>query len=324
MSYKLLLALVACLPIALSGCQGDRLTATTDSRQITVSGPVRVLDRLNVVNIEMTNQIWNVDGQEAVRVRALCSETAPSCPVSGRVFDSEQRKAQFESGNTLFPNLGARYIIERVMNTGTVETWAAEIADPEPRLIDFYKNNTVQTNTGVGAELLSAFSYYTGIFALSIPQDPWVAQSWAVALGTDRMDKSNSPLGATYNGVMLGTDLKTSSKLVGDTRILLQFADGGNDVDVRISNVRESTTAGHSSLGEYTGPEGFTWLDLPFDDYGSFGRSSDAEGYIEGNFFGRDGGETAGVFERGNVAGAWLAIETSESQARYTEIANRQ
>ena len=327
MSYKMLFALAAGLPLALSGCQGDRLTAVTQPGSITVSGPVRVLDRLNVVNIEMTDQIWNLNGQEVIRVSAACSETVPSCPVTNRIFDSEQRKADFEFSELDESDVGARYIIERVMNTGTVEPWAAETAQPEPRLIDYYRNQTVQTTVGASGELVSAFSYYTGIFVLSIPTDPWVSQSWAVALGTDRMELSRNTLNFTYDGVMLGTDLKTSNKLIGDSRILYQQTGGGlgdSHVDVRISNVRESTTAGHSSLGEYTGPEEFSWNDLPFDDYGSFGSNSDAEGYIEGNFYGRDGGETAGVFERGNVVGAWLAITTSERQARYTELANRQ
>ena len=335
MSLKLLLALAACLPLALAGCLGGGGASSSSGAGPSSGGAVRVLDRLDVIHLEMTDKVWIRDGKEVIRVRVQCSETAPTCPVTNRAFESAALEANFERSGQLVPVEDADSIVENILSTGTSTPWSgSELSAAEGELdgdltegglIDFYRNTSSQANIGDVSEYLAAFGEDSGIFVFSIPTETnpaaasgrWIAESHAVAMGRDRYDDLAGGLNASWTGAMLGTDLYTSHKLVGAVEIIYRQRDDA--VDVLITDIEEVTSAAFTSFGEYTGPGSLTWRGLPIDDDGSFGE----EGYIEGNFYGDGGGESAGVFERRNVAGAWLAISQSERQARYTEGANQ-
>ncbi len=118
---------------------------------------------------------------------------------------------------------------------------------------------------------------------------------------------------------MLGTETRDGTKLFGDSAIVYDFAD--NTVDVEISNISPSGVRQPADRA-YSGPSSFSWTGLPVNNDASFyipGYGNDREGtglhptlgYIDGDFYGPNAEETAGVFERQGVSGSWLAVDDS-------------
>ena len=104
------------------------------------------------------------------------------------------------------------------------------------------------------------------------------------------------------------------SPLAGESALTYSFGD--NTVDVRISSIR---AVGDAS---YTGGTSLTWTDLAANSDGSFyisGYNNDRSGvtlssalhptlgYIDGDFYGPNAEEAAGIFTRDNVNGAFMA-----------------
>ena len=119
---------------------------------------------------------------------------------------------------------------------------------------------------------------------------------------------------ATWRGAMVGQSrgsIGNGAQLAGEAVLTYSIAD--STIDVALSQI--------SSYGSvtYSGPRSFVWNDLEVNSDGTFhipGYTNDRSGtrlhptlgYIEGDFYGPNAEETAGVFERGSVQGAWLAI----------------
>ena len=113
------------------------------------------------------------------------------------------------------------------------------------------------------------------------------------------------PLGtATWRGAMVGTSISDSGPaLAGEAVLAFSLAD--NEIDVEISNVRSYDDV------SYTGPSSFSWSNLQVQSDGQFRRADAQNDHISGNFYGPNTEESAGVFERGSVVGAWLAKITT-------------
>ena len=148
---------------------------------------------------------------------------------------------------------------------------------------------------GVGQ--YSAFSTHRGYDA---NQSFVSAQSEAFGERTARR-----PLGtATWRGAMVGTSISDSGPaLAGEAVLAFSLAD--NEIDVEISNVRSYDDV------SYTGPSSFSWSNLQVQSDGQFRRADAQNDHISGNFYGPNTEESAGVFERGSVVGAWLAKITT-------------
>lgn len=97
---------------------------------------------------------------------------------------------------------------------------------------------------------------------------------------------------ATWSGAMLGTRytaMVTGADVVGDARLEVDFA--ASNLDVTFSNIRER--------GTDRGLRPMEWTDLPMAD-GLFVGTG-----IEGRFYGPEGQEAGGVFDRRNILGAF-------------------
>ena len=119
---------------------------------------------------------------------------------------------------------------------------------------------------------------------------------------------------ATWRGAMVGQSrgsIGNGARLAGEAVLTYSISD--STIDVAFSQI--------SAYGSvtYSGPRSFVWNDLEVNSDGTFhipGYTNDrigtrlhpTLGYIEGDFYGPNAEETAGVFERGSVQGAWLAI----------------
>ena len=114
---------------------------------------------------------------------------------------------------------------------------------------------------------------------------------------------------------MVGAALDNGSPLAGESVLTYSFS--ANTVDVQISNIRAV-----GDVAPYSGSTSFTWSGLNVNSDGSFhiaGYNNDRSGltystalhptlgYIDGDFYGPNAEETAGIFTRGDVNGAWLA-----------------
>ena len=140
---------------------------------------------------------------------------------------------------------------------------------------------------------------------------------YGIALGARHDGRPSGPSGsATWRGRMVGVARDNGSLLAGESALTYSFSD--NMVDVTISNIRAI-----DEIMPYAGGTSFTWNDLSVNSNGSFfipgynndrsGVTSSSEllhstlGYIDGDFYGPNAEETAGIFTRDNVNGAWLA-----------------
>ena len=109
--------------------------------------------------------------------------------------------------------------------------------------------------------------------------------------------------------------MDNGSQLAGESALTYSFS--ANTVDVRISNIRAV-----GDVAPYSGSTSLTWSGLDVNSDGSFyisGYNNDRSGptystalhptlgYIDGDFYGPNAEEAAGIFTRDNVNGAWLA-----------------
>ena len=120
---------------------------------------------------------------------------------------------------------------------------------------------------------------------------------------------------ATWRGQMVGAAMGNGSLLAGESALTYSFS--ANTVDVRISNIRAV-----GDVAPYSGSTSLTWSGLEVNSDGSFyilGYNNDRSGltdstalhptlgYIDGDFYGPNAEEAAGIFTRNNVNGAWVA-----------------
>lgn len=330
MPQKLLLALAPCLSLALAGCLGGAgaTTGGTASRSGTgPTPPVRLESAgLNVVHLEMTDPYFYHPTQAANGIRDAL--VCPGVPPRGNecFVDDKQSTISRERYDIDF-------FTEVILGTATLITWSGaqtQFSAETAAALRFLRSDNTSTSGGAVGENLSAFGQHSAITAFSIPTSGnSFSQMINAAMGElhdgrPAYDGPNEPSGsATWRGAMIGNDMRRSSKLVGNAALVYSFAD--NTIDVDITNIRKDTTAGLTSYGDYNGPDSFSWPDLPVNGDASFyipGYGNDRSGtglhptlgYIDGDFYGPNAEETAGVFERDLVSGAWLAVRESDDE----------
>ena len=140
--------------------------------------------------------------------------------------------------------------------------------------------------------------------------------SYGVALGERHGRPGGASGSATWRGQMVGAALDNGGPLAGEAALTYSFS--ADTVDVQMSNIRAV-----GDVAPYSGSASFTWSGLAVNSDGSFyiaGYNNDRSeattlatalhptlGYIDGDFYGPNAEEAAGIFTRGNVNGAWLA-----------------
>lgn len=116
---------------------------------------------------------------------------------------------------------------------------------------------------------------------------------------------------ATWYGPMVGHTRRDGIELAGDAE--LQYDFGANEVDLTLFGIDVSSIL---SPYTYSGPRTMQWRDLRVNRDGSFyipGYGNDRAGtnlhptlgYVDGDFYGPNAEEMAGVFERSGVVGAF-------------------
>ena len=203
------------------------------------------------------------------------------------------------------------------------------------RNIDFFASTTAgipspsQTFGGRGQYSI----FYTNTYRPT-PDNPTHTYSAALGYlhdGRPRALETETAGTATWGGAMVGTHMRTGRPLQGLAQLTFSFRD--NTVDVEISDIgyagittfatfnREGEDDAHAS---YTGPKMFRWEDLTVRSDASFYNSGSGNhrrdtdphptlGYIDGDFYGPNAEESAGVFERDSITGAWLAKRGTEA-----------
>ena len=328
MFQKLLLALAPCLSFALTGCLGGASATpggTASSSGTGPTPPVRLESAgLDVIHLEATDPFWyNRTGSNEYRDALVC----PGVPPRGNecFVDDKQSTASRERYDVDF-------FAQNILASGSLTTWSGaqtQFSNEVAAALGFFRTSDSSTTSGAVGEALAGFGQHSAITTYTIPTSNWVAQTISAAMGElhdgrPAYSGPNEPSGsATWRGAMVGTDMRRSSKLVGNAALVYSFVD--NTIDVDITNIRKDTTAGMTSYGDYNGPNSFSWPDLPVNSDASFyirGYGNDRSGtglhptlgYIDGDFYGPNAEEAAGVFERDWVSGAWLAIRESDEE----------
>ena len=345
MSSKIFLAVATCLPLVLAGCSNSSGVTTSGTPASSTAGPVgtptppiRVLG-LDVIHIERTDAVHPSDYGNALGVRTT----------TGNIFDYDE--ARFEMVCPGVPPRGNECTMNEVIIDGTRYTEAGAPSNrgvewnlrtylsdrqswtsPRPKAgIDFFEETMASWELpmlgGIGMHSL----FYTVAGAANRgSRSSYVGPTSIISVamgelhdGRPAYSGPNEPTGtATWRGAMVGTEMQSGTQLFGDSAIVYDFAD--NNVDVELSSISPSGID-QISDGSYSGPSSFSWTDLRVNNDASFyipGHGNDKAGtvlhptlgYIDGDFYGPNAEETAGVFERQGVSGAWLAIRESDDE----------
>ena len=119
--------------------------------------------------------------------------------------------------------------------------------------------------------------------------DDTVAVSFGAASGTTPTQIG----GGVWTGTLVGIDTWTGDRIDGEAR--LDIDDFSRpDIDVALTRITDTQGRPRSSLH---------WEDIPLA-HGAF-QAANANGSIEGRFYGHDHGEVGGVFERDRLLGAF-------------------
>ena len=116
---------------------------------------------------------------------------------------------------------------------------------------------------------------------------------WSASFGYSE----NRPLGsARWTGNMAGFETRSGIKLNGRSTVTYSLPD--NTVDVRLYDINGSGYRGFSE---------FNWEDVRVGNDGSFFFYGTGNSYMDGNFYGPNAEESAGIFEQNFVSGGWFA-----------------
>ena len=305
--------------------------AQTFPYELPSTDPIQVTG-LDVTHVEMTDVYYYVGNasyptdldlaiKEYRRSEMVCSPRGKECTVESLVVDGARSP---RSGS----DLGG--VVVGYVQPGPLydfgefdpEEWPASVQ----RSIDLLYDNAVddlavsRIISGVG-QFSASFAFALLFPSTSAYGHGLVDLAYGAAFGELHVGRPSETSGsATWVGPMFGTDMRYGAALKGTTEITYSFGD--NVVDVEISDIKQFASGPGSvdfSYSPYVGPRSFSWNDLPVNNDGSFyipGHSNDLAadqphptlGFIDGDFYGQSAEESAGVFERDFVSGAWLAI----------------
>ena len=234
------------------------------------------------------------------------------------------------SGTCIFParsgeRAGESYHAEEYLNSLLAifnsERGAPFAADPVNGVETFSRGLEFSIATQLRQEwdLLALGEYsaaHSRTVRLMVNEGLQQATVFGAAFGERHSGRPNEPSGsAAWRGRMVGVAMDSGSLLAGESALTYSFA--ANTVDVEISDIRAI-----DDVAAYTGGKSFAWSGLSVNSDGSFyipGYNNERSvsdlnsalhptlGYIDGDFYGPNAEEAAGIFTRDNVNGAWMA-----------------
>ena len=135
---------------------------------------------------------------------------------------------------------------------------------------------------------------YSGFYTIKFrSRSSAYLSGWSASFGYSE----NRPRGsARWTGNMAGFETRGGIKLNGKSTV--NYSLSNNTVDVRLYDISGSGYRGFSE---------FNWEDVRVGNDGSFSFYGTGNSSMDGNFYGPNAEETAGVFERNFVSGGWFA-----------------
>lgn len=106
---------------------------------------------------------------------------------------------------------------------------------------------------------------------------------------------------ATWRGIMVGAPQGGEDILQGDAELVYTMGDGGGTLDASFTGIVNLDRGTGHSVAEVS------FEDVPVDRSGAY-ADGDRGNRIEGAFLGPDHAETAGVFERSGIVGAFGGV----------------
>ena len=135
---------------------------------------------------------------------------------------------------------------------------------------------------------------YSSLYSIGFFGDDGMYRGgWSAALGSSGSKPRGS---ARWTGNMAGFEIRDSIILEGRSTVTYSFDD--NTVEVRVFGIRGSG---------YRGDTEYYWRDVPVGEDGSFLDRGQGGMYMNGNFYGPNAEETAGIFEIESISGGWFA-----------------
>ena len=342
-AFGRLMLVAAYLPLVLAGCSGKPGEMTDDNRNAVGlgdggntdgtnpadAGTVRVFG-LDLTHIESTDVYYhagtghpNLQFGEYLRSELDCSGSR--CVNAFDVVDGtrQERKEPITIGEA---DDYDRYSTERP-SSGRFAADTYFIDDWNPAGIDPETGNFTGYGFEQEAGMIGRYSWADASSTVYLSQDP--PSGWphsyrpfyrddgivfSAAFAAGELHDRRPSASAAWQGDMRGVDMRFGFLLRGKARLV--YSAGANTIDVEISEVRQ--LEGSRGYRSYSGSDEFVWRNLPVNSDGSFylqGHSNDRAsesphptlGFVDGDFYGPNAAETAGVFERNFVAGAWLA-----------------
>ena len=255
-----------------------------------------------LTHLELGYEYRNNEGSIYISKAQPCSESDGTCVVDGSSLSAKQyfNSAFFSSSHT------TSQFADRI-NGVDAFSQGDEFADPFTSEREQYRQLLALGKYSVARMDIDRYFDGTSLDSLS---------HFGVVLGERHSGRPDGPSGsAAWRGRMVGVATDTGSLLAGESALKYSFA--ANTVDVQISGIRAI-----DDVAAYTGGSAFTWSGLRVNSDGSFhipdynndrsvsGLDSALHptlGYIDGDFYGPNAEEAAGIFTRDNVNGAWAA-----------------
>ena len=314
----------------LSGCGGEDVSVTTvpgdagrpivDDGRPTPPYTVSIFGReFRTIHLEMTDEVTTlaeprglevdtgtVMARDYIRAKVVCPGIPPrgnECSTQEVVIDGVlyQNRRRTDPGS-LLP--GTDLSIDK--HTAYLGPWL------EP--VKIYNDITMFRGDAFvrGREILGGSQKYSVFLNSSIPAGFLPRhQTYSIAFG-ELYERGKPPEGsAAWHGVMIGRTIRDVSQQVevaGKSMLEYDFSD--HSIDLTLSDI--AAIRG----GSYDGDTKFEWKGLPYNDDGSFymvghgnhNKENDPHptlGYVDGDFYGPNAEEFAGVFERDRVIGAF-------------------
>ena len=164
---------------------------------------------------------------------------------------------------------------------------------------------------GLDFNLYGGWGEYSAFYSVVADIPGTFDRTWSASFGNLYSGKPTEVQGgANWYGGMVGHTRAGGVELEGESRVFYHFQT--ETVDVRLTDINESSRA--RQLGQlYSGPSEFTWIALTMNNDGSFfhiGNHDESQyldfvGIVDGDFFGPNAEEVAGVFEKDGVVGAF-------------------
>ena len=314
----------------LSGCGGEEVTVTTvlgdtgrpmiDDGQPTPPYIVSVLGReFRTIHLEMTDEVstlvepgglevdtGTVIAHDYLRAKVVCPGIPPrgnQCSTEEIVIDGVLYQNKGRTGTGTFLEGTDLSIDKHVAYLGP---WLEEVKIYNG-IAMFRGDARVGAREILGGRQLYSVFLFSSLPAGFLPRH----QTYSIAFG-ELYEGGKPPAGsAAWHGVMIGRttrDVGRQVEVAGKSMLEYDFSD--HSIDLTLSEI--AALRG----GSYTGSTMFEWKDLPYNDDGSFymvghgnhNKGNDPHptlGYVDGDFYGPNAEEFAGVFERDRVIGAF-------------------